>query len=252
MDISTSLKVLDLLCDALTTPGTEAEALGRITVITRELLGTRQMVILLREEDRAELIVKTCAGIEAPGVRPGSPLAVPPRVKGILWKLRFVHRIGPLPVGLEGIEFPIAAAPLRVKGERIGVLIAGGLQRPETGFSAVQRRLFGLVAALASLILENAKAYDYLRQQFAQRSREVMDANRRDGNGTDDASRLVVTSLKDPGKVARLLAVSFYNELSRAGFSANHIVTAAAELLACISRQAPLDDKPQEGLAAAE
>lgn len=247
MDSTTTLTVPDLLCGALTTQITETEALARIATMTRELLGTRQLVILLRAEDRAELIVKTCAGIDAPGVRPGNPLAVPPRIKAILWKVRFVHRIGSLSTGIEGIEFPIAAAPLRVKGESVGVLVVGGLTQSEDGFSPIQRRVLGLVAALASLILEKAKVYDYLHQQFAQRSQEIMDANRNVGSGEIDASRLVVTSLKDPAKVARMLAVSFYNELARAGFSPNDIVTAAAELLACISREGPVVEEAARG-----
>jgi len=236
MDIGTSLEVLDLLCDALTTPHTEDEALHRISRIIGVLMETGQTAILLRDEDRGELIVKTCAGLDTPAARPGNPLVVSARLKRILWKVRYVHRIGALPTGIEGIRFPIAAAPLLVRGEPIGVLIAGGLKRPENGFSKVQRRLFGLVAAFASLVLENAKVSDYLRQQFAQRSRELMEANRRDDSGDDEVPRLVVTSLKNPSKVARLLAVSFYNELARAGFSPNHIMNAAAEILACINR----------------
>ncbi len=242
MDIDTSLQVLDLLCDALTTPRTEQEALDRICRIVDVLMETRQTAILLRDEDRGELIVKNRTGIAAPGVRPGNPLKVPPRIKNILWRVRYVHRIGALKTGIEGIAFPIVVAPLRVRAEPVGVLIAGGLKQPGNGFSPVQRRLFGLVAAFASLVLENAKVSDYLHQQFAQRSRELMEANRREaGGGGDAVPHLVVTSLTAPSRVARLLAVSFYKELARAGFSPNHIMNAAAEILACINREPPVE-----------
>lgn len=43
----------------------------------------------------------------------------------------------------------------------------------------VQRVLFGLIAPFASLMIENGKVYDYLRQNFAQHSQELIEANRK-------------------------------------------------------------------------
>ncbi len=239
MDIETSLRVLTLLCDTLNTPVDIDETLERITGMTGVLMETRQTAILLRDDDRNELIVRTRAGIAAPGLQTGHPLAVNARLKHILLRMNSMRQIGTIESGIEGIGFPILVTPLRVKGERVGLLITGSLFPGRTSFDGLRRRLFSLIAAFSSLILENAKAGDYLRQQFAQRSAELLEANRlAAAGGTRSAEEhLMVSSLKNPTKVVRLLAVSFYKELARAGFSPGHITTAAAELLDCITRQ---------------
>ena len=237
MDVRTSLHVLSMLCDALTTPLTLDEGLRRIAAITGELMETGQTVVLLCDEERHELIVRTREGIAEDGVRVGHPLEVPDRLKRILWRVRHIHQIGSLTTGIEGIGFPILVVPLRVKGERVGLLITGKVRGTEHSFDEVKRRLFVLIGSFASLVIENAKVYDYLRQQFAQRSRELIEANRREAESSDETHQLMITSLKDPSKVARLLAVSFYKELARAGFAPDHMAAAASEILACINRR---------------
>jgi len=198
---------------------------------------TRQTLILLRDEARHQFIVRTRVGIESEAIRVGHPIVVPERLERILWRVRHLYQIGSLETGIEAVGFPIMLVPLRVKGEPIGLLLTGQMRAARQRFGEVQRRLFVLVASFASLMIENAKVYDYLRQQFAQRSQELLESTRREvaRNGNDQTHHLMVTSIKDPSKVARLLAVSFYKELVRAGFSPDHITAAAAEILDCIT-----------------
>lgn len=239
MDFDTSLRVLGILCDTLNTPNSLGESLERITQMTGVLMETQQTVILLRDEDRQELIVRTCTGLDSEGIRVGHPLGVDARLKRILWRMRSMRQIGSLEtgIGIEGIGFPILAVPLRVKGDIIGLLITGKSHTGKVMFDETRRRLFTLIATFAALVLENAKAYDYLRQRFAQHSADLIEANRRSAVARSEAEQLMVSSLKNPTRVARLLAVSFYKELVRAGFSPGHITTAAAEILDCIARQ---------------
>ncbi|MFA5203616.1 MAG: hypothetical protein WC708_04345 [Lentisphaeria bacterium] len=236
--VDTCLRLLTLLCDVLDHPAGLSESLERVGQITCALMETQQTVILLRDEERHELMVEMRAGLESPALRPGHPLGVSSRLKRILWRLRGLHQIGSIEAGIEGIGFPILVAPLKVKGERIGLLLTAKPVAGSDSFSANRRRLYRLTASLASLLIENSKVYDYLRQQFAQRSQELLDANRHAAHGPpDETERLMVTSLNNPSKVARLLAVSFYKELARAGFSPNHIITAAAEILDCVTHE---------------
>jgi len=238
MEFETSLRVLTMLCDTLSTPQSLNASLDRITQMTCVLMETRQTVILLRDEERQELIVRTCAGILSDGVRVGFPLKVEARLKRILWRMRGTRQIGSIEAGIEGIGFPILVTPLRVKGECIGLLITGQSNPGKVTFDEIRRRLFMLIASFASLVIENAKVYDYLRQQFAQRSKELIEANRLDsGLKGDETEHLMVSSLINPNKVVRLLAVSFYKELARAGFGPSHVTTAAAEILDCVTRQ---------------
>jgi hypothetical protein len=237
MDFETSLEVLRLLSAALTVPHSLDEGLQHIARLTGELMATDQTVLLMRDEDRGELIVRTCAGISSRNVRVGHPLVVPDRLKRILWNVRFLHQINSIEAGIKDIGFPILVVPVSVKGERIGILITGKPRTPVNGFDTIPRKLFGLIAPFAALMIENGKVYDYLRQNFAQHSQELIEANRKEAGQRDQAQQLMISSLNNPSKVVRLLAESFYKELARAGFSADHITTAAAQILECITRQ---------------
>ena len=236
MDFETSLQVLGVLSDVLTVPHTLDESLDRIAEMTGTLLETEQTVLLLRDEDRHELVVRTRVGIEASGLRVGHPLEVPERLMSILWRVRRLRQINWVDSGIEHIGFPILVVPLRVKGERIGMLITGRSLVATKGFDSVRRKLFVLVASFASVVIENAKVYDYLRQRFAHKSQELIEENRRDAAARDETEQLMISSLRNPNKVVRLLAESFYKELTRAGFGPGHVTTAAAHLLECITR----------------
>ncbi|MCK5803699.1 MAG: hypothetical protein KAI66_12735 [Lentisphaeria bacterium] len=234
VDFHTSLEVLDLLADALTVPHTLDEGLDRITRMTCELMSASQTVVLFRDEELHQLIVRTSYGIDSPSVRVGHPIVVPDRLKDLIWRQRYTHQLNSLDAGIEGIEFPIMVTALCVKGERIGVLLTSKSTIEGENFQRIRRRIFTLIANFASLVIENAKVYDYLRQQFAQRSQELIVANRKDADTRDEIQQLMISSLNNPNKVVRLLAESFYKELARAGFSAGHITTATAHILECI------------------
>ena len=239
MDFETSLEVLRILSGALTVPHSLDDGLKHIARMTGELMATEQTVLLLRDEDRHELIVRTSVGINGPNIRVGHPLVVPERLKQVLWRVRSLHQINWIEAGIPDIGFPILVVPICDKGERIGLILTGKSRAGTPGFDTIHRKLFGLIAPFAALMIENGKVYDYLRQTFAQHSQELIEANRRDAGRRDQAEQLMISSLNNPNKVVRLLAESFYKELARAGFSPGHITTAAAHILECITRSEP-------------
>jgi len=248
MDIQTSLRVLSLTTDALTTPCSLDEALERITHMTGEIMETEQTAILLRDETRHQFIVKSCEGFPEERGRVGHPLTIPERLNEILWRIRIIRQIGGIETGITGLGFPLLVVPLRVKGDRIGLLVTAKPKAGVVRFDDIKRQLFVTIASLASLAMENAKAYDYLRQHFAQNSRELIEENRRNAGGRDEAHQLMVSSLNNPTAVVRLLARSFYKELEKAGFSPDHITSAAAEILGCITRDDNLQHAPRSKL----
>jgi len=72
MDFETSLRVVTILSDALTTPQCVNEALLRVTEMTCVLMETQQTVIVLRDEEHQSFTVRTCVGMESQAVRVGS------------------------------------------------------------------------------------------------------------------------------------------------------------------------------------
>ena len=237
MDIQTSLQVLSMTTNTLTAPCTLDEALNNITRLSTELMETKQAAVLMRDEDREEFIVKSSHGFPAESGRVGHPLELPQRLKNILWRVRTVRRIGWIDAGLEGLGFPLLVVPLRVKGQRIGLLVTGQPETEDGGFGVLNKQLFQTIATLASLVIENAKVYDYLRQQFAQRSADLMESNRKDAGENDEIHHLMATSLSNPDKVVRLLASSFYKELHRAGFTPGQITMATSQILECVTNE---------------
>ena len=239
-DFESNLHILTLLTEALTAPRSLDEALNHITTMTCALLDTEQAVFLFREEERKELVVKTVVGIDSPNIRVGHALNVPARLQNILWQTRHIHQINWINSGIEDIMFPIICTPILVRGARIGLLIAGGSREKgtEKPYDIIRRKILALISHFASLVIENSKVYDYLNQHFAASSRELRDQNRQEAEfrNRTDAEQLMVTSLKNPTKVARLLTESFFKELVLAGFNAGHITVAAAHLLELITQ----------------
>ena len=117
-DFEKNLETLTLLSEALTMQRTLEEGLDHITSMTCNLLETEQAVFLFRDEERKELIVKSVVGIDSPNVKIGHRLYVPQRLHSILWLCRYIHQIGRVDAGIEGITFPIIINPITVKGGR--------------------------------------------------------------------------------------------------------------------------------------
>ena len=235
MEIETSLKVLSLATQALTSPCSVEEALDNLVRITRELMETEQAAVLMRDESAEVFVVRSCAGFEDGETRVGHVLELPPRLRKLLWRVRSVRQLGGLETGIADLGFPLLFVPLRVKGHHVGLLVTGQPCVPMQKFGSTKRQLFTVIASLASLVIENAKTYEYLNHHFAQHSKELLAANREAAAGRDETHHLMALSLSDPTKVVRLLAASFYKELNRAGFSPGQIVTAAAEIIGCVT-----------------
>ena len=234
-NLENSLGVLQALSEALTKPRTLDEGLDHITRLTCDLMQTEQAAFLFRDEERKDLLVRSAVGCEAmDGIRVGRFLVVPERLKRILWGLRNIHRINWVDSGIEAIGFPIIVAPISVKGVRVGVLVTGAAKDSSSNpYDSVRQNLFALIAGFSSLVIENAKMYDLLRQHFTLNSLKAQEGE----TGQVAAQNLTVNSINNPNKVIRLLAQSFYQELTRAGFSRGHVATAAAQLLDCIIQE---------------
>lgn len=234
-ELENSLGVLRLLSEALTAPRSLDEGLDYITRMTCQLMEAGQAVFLFRDEERKELIVRSVVGIQSKNINQGNTLFVPERLKNILWRLRNIHQINWVDSGIEDIGFPIIVAPICVKGMRVGLLATGAAKDPSPRpFSPVRQDIFSLIASFASLVIENAKVYDLLKQHFAVNSPELKKLSQQEAKDRNPAEQFAINSINNPGKVVRILAQSFYNELKRAGFQQGHIASAASQLLECI------------------
>ena len=237
-DFEKVLDVLEPLNDALAVPNTLDEGLRKIVDLTCQLMDSSQAAFLLLDEEKQRFIIRAAVGLENSNFREGEALMVPDRLQNILWKLRNIHQINWIDSGIDGIVFPIIAMPIYFKGRRIGHLITGGVRDAGKAQDPLRRKVLALLAPFASLIIENAKATDLISQHFTLKSHELLEDMRKeaeeDGGQRSTADQLMVTSIRNPGKVVRLLSESFYRELTRAGFGSGQVMQAAAHLLECI------------------
>ena len=233
-DLETNLDILETLSEALTVPRTLDEGLEKIVRITCRVMETEQAAFLLIDEQQQRFIIRSAAGIDSPNFQVGQPLVLPDRLLNILWRLQNLHQINWIDSGIHGLKFPIIAMPIHFRGNRIGHLVTGGSKDASKTKDPIRRNMFSLLAPFASLIIENSKAADLLSQRFALSSRELLKAAEKEAKDGDAAGQLMVTSVRNPVKVVRLLAESFHRELSSAGFSPGQITIAAAHLLDCI------------------
>lgn len=244
-DFEKNLEMLSLLTEAFLDPTTLEEGLNHITKMTCSLMGTEQAVFLDRDEERQELIVRSVVGIDSPNVKPNHRLLVPEKLHRILWKCHHMHQVGKVEAGIEGIMFPIIINPIVVKKSRVGLLIAGGPKNKETTtpYDSIRRKLFSLIAPIASLVYENSRMYDIvdqkinMSQSYIWGSPELFNTNLSEAGDKRAASeQLILNLLRDPNKVVAKVADTFFRELAKFGFTAANITTAAAHILDCLTK----------------
>ncbi|MCC2955072.1 GAF domain-containing protein [Massilia sp. IC2-477] len=110
----------------------------------------------------------------------------------------------------------LMSAPVRIDGRIVGVLNVTGV-----AFSETELQLLEVTALFIGKSVQTIQLQGLLASRFAQMAL-VREAQQ---SGAD------ATAYQNPEDVARILARSFYKEMTRAGFAAPQIVSAATELI---------------------
>lgn len=110
----------------------------------------------------------------------------------------------------------LMSAPVRIDGRIVGVLNVTGV-----AFSESELQLLEVTALFIGKSVQTIQLQGLLSSRFAQMAlvREAQES------GAD------ATAYQNPEDVARILARSFYKEMTRAGFAPAQIVSAATELI---------------------
>ena len=106
------------------------------------------------------------------------------------------------------------SAPIRIDGRTVGVANVAG-----KGFTETDLVLFEVVCLFIGKSIQVAQLQHLLASRFA---REAL---------AHEAEGPALTAYRNPEQVARILARSFYKELTRAGFEAPQIVGATSEII---------------------
>lgn len=238
LDSSEQMNILEFLADALSVPHSLNDGLDQIMKLTCRLMETEQAAFLQIDQEKQAFTVMASTGINTDNFKIGQVLNLPERLHNILWRQQNIHQINWIESNIENIVFPIIVMPIYFKGKRIGHLITGASRDAAKTNDPIRRKMFSLLGPFASLIIENAKATDLLSQHFAANSTELLESvgAKKKTQETAVTEKLMYDAVSNPNKVVRLLAESFYRELSAAGFNSANIAVAASQLLECIVR----------------
>jgi GAF domain-containing protein len=124
--------------------------------------------------------------------------------------------------GRDGIGGSLMCAPLRIDGKIVGVInVAGAKEGP--AFSASDLELLNIIALFIGKSVQVQQLQRLLDSRFAQLAllQEARDQ-------VQDKVRL---AYRNPEDAAKILARSFFKEMTKAGFESGQIVSAATELI---------------------
>jgi GAF domain-containing protein len=115
----------------------------------------------------------------------------------------------------------LMSAPIRIDRKTVGVLNASGA--PGIAFSRSDLALLDVTALFIGKSVQVVQLQHVLDSRFAQLAL-LREAQEKVGSS-------VRTAYQNPGDVARILARSFFKEMTKAGFEPGQIVSAATELI---------------------
>jgi L-methionine (R)-S-oxide reductase len=122
----------------------------------------------------------------------------------------------------------LMSSPIWIDGKIVGVVnLSGALAGP--AFSDTDLHLLDVIALFIGKSIQVVQLQHLLDSRFAQMAL-LRDARERVGSS-------VRTAYRHPGDAARILARSFFKEMTKAGFESGQIVSAATELIEQLNNQ---------------
>ena len=224
------------LSDFLETEGTLEENLKSVTTIAARILGAaRVSVMLLSAGDPAQPKLRLAAASDVPpsdawnqevGVGEGISGQVLAHGQALL--VKDVHRSQLAAHARRTGEGPpsLMVVPLTVSGHIIGVVNASG--KVSGGpFSDEDLALFELVGGYAARTVQAIQLRNVLRSRFVQHALAEQ--------AMESATGMAFNPAHDADSMAKILAKSFFREMTRAGFTPNNIIRAASEIISQVS-----------------
>jgi L-methionine (R)-S-oxide reductase len=118
------------------------------------------------------------------------------------------------------------AVPILINDKVIGVINANTPNnRPNVCKKDLE--LLNIIALLISKSIQLIQLQSLLNSKYAQFAL----AQEKDSHN----SNVILSISQNPGKIARILAKTFYSEMSKAGFGPDHMISTATEILSLLS-----------------
>lgn len=122
----------------------------------------------------------------------------------------------------------LVSAPIRIDGRIVGVINVAGAA-DQAPFGETELRLLEVVALFVGKSIQVQQLQHVLDSRFVQLAL-LQEAQQKVGES-------VRTAYRNPEDVARILARSFFREMTKAGFEPGQIVSAASELIGQLNQR---------------
>jgi L-methionine (R)-S-oxide reductase len=132
-------------------------------------------------------------------------------------------------------------SPIRSNGRVVAMVeVSGPLHK--SGFDQEDLWLLDIVSLYSARSLHTVQLQNVLHSRFAQMAL---------AQSVEDTVGKVLAAVPEPGRMVRILAKSFYREMTKAGFGANEIINAASQIISELSASLKRHAKRHEGGPAA-
>lgn len=216
--------------------GTLDENLQQLAGTTSLMLKAENCSIMLIESDSetgARLVVCACAGpMPAAAYResPGPHQGVAGHVMATGMSLRIddiaTSEFADCARRIADPRRSLMCAPIQMHSEILGVINVSG--REATGpFEAHELKLLEVIALFIGKSIQVSQLQAMLDSRFAQMA-VVQEAAK-------GLNQSLAVGLPNPDQVAKIMARSFYKEMTRAGFGSRQIINAASEIITQLS-----------------
>ena len=216
--------------------GTLDESLQQLAEMAASILVVETCSIMLVEdagEITARLVVCACAGplpAEAYRETPGPNQGVAGQVMatGIALRIDDISQSGFAKNARrpDDLRRSLMCAPIRMHEQMLGVINVSGREAGKP-FTASDATLLDIIALFIGKSIQVSQLQSILDSRFAQMA-VIQEATR----GLDIS---LAAGLPNPDQVAKIMAKSFYKEMTRAGFGSRQIINAASEIITQLS-----------------
>ena len=143
--------------------------------------------------------------------------------------------LAPLARGHEQVGASLMCAPIRIDGKIVGVINAANMPG-QPAFGDTELRLLEVTALFIGKSIQVQQLQHLLDSRFAQLALLQ--------EGRDKVGESVKLAYRNPEDVAKILARSFFREMTKAGFEPAQIVSAASELIEQLNLRLQQGAKP--------